>query len=94
MLRLQRYVSTGVPVIGPDMAQSRRAASEELAATAEEMSGQAEQLQQVMQFFRVNDGTSYRAGGRAAAPAAKAGRGKGNGRGASVLASEFVQFEG
>jgi len=74
--------------------QQNASASEELAATAEEMSGQAEQLQQVMQFFRVNDGTSYRAGGRAAAPAAKAGRGKGNGRGASVLASEFVQFEG
>ncbi|MEN6585732.1 MAG: methyl-accepting chemotaxis protein, partial [Sulfuricella sp.] len=34
--------------------QQNASASEELAATAEEMSGQAEQLQQLMGFFKVD----------------------------------------
>ena len=34
--------------------QQNASASEELAATAEEMSGQAEQLQQTMGFFKVD----------------------------------------
>ncbi|MCX7195666.1 MAG: hypothetical protein NTV37_07240, partial [Proteobacteria bacterium] len=42
--------------------QQNASASEELAATAEEMSGQAEQLQQTMGFFKVatNAGGSQR----------------------------------
>ncbi|MFP5304264.1 MAG: methyl-accepting chemotaxis protein, partial [Gammaproteobacteria bacterium] len=35
--------------------QQGAAASEELAATAEEMSGQAQQLQSLMAFFRTGD---------------------------------------
>jgi methyl-accepting chemotaxis protein len=41
--------------------QQNASASEELAATAEEMGGQAEQLQQLMQFFKVEE----EGGGRA-----------------------------
>ncbi|HEX5311394.1 methyl-accepting chemotaxis protein, partial [Aquabacterium sp.] len=47
------------------LTQSNSSASEELAATAEEMSGQAEQLQDLMGFFR----TAYDQGG---APSARA----------------------
>ena len=36
--------------------QQNASASEELAATAEEMSGQAEQLQRLMGFFNTGDG--------------------------------------
>jgi len=38
--------------------QQNASASEELAATAEEMSGQAEQLQQSMAFFKVESGSA------------------------------------
>ncbi|MEK7885480.1 methyl-accepting chemotaxis protein, partial [Methyloversatilis sp. NSM2] len=38
--------------------QQTASASEELAATAEEMSGQAQQLQQAMAFFRLRDNAS------------------------------------
>jgi methyl-accepting chemotaxis protein len=41
--------------------QQNASASEQLAATAEEMGGQAEQLQQLMQFFHVGDGNGGRA---------------------------------
>jgi len=37
--------------------QQNASASEELAATAEEMSGQAEQLQHTMSFFKLETGT-------------------------------------
>jgi methyl-accepting chemotaxis protein len=37
-----------------DITQQSASAAEELAATAEEMSGQAEQLQQLMDFFKVS----------------------------------------
>jgi methyl-accepting chemotaxis protein len=53
--------SSGVGQINGAMGQLNKAtqqnasASEELAATAEEMGGQAEQLQQLMQFFRLDD---------------------------------------
>ncbi|MDO8654750.1 MAG: methyl-accepting chemotaxis protein [Undibacterium sp.] len=39
--------------------QQNAASSEELAATAEELSSQAAHLQEVMSFFRVNQGASY-----------------------------------
>ena len=35
--------------------QKNASASEELAATAEEMGGQAEQLQELMDFFRIDE---------------------------------------
>jgi len=41
--------------------QQNASASEELAATAEEMGGQAEQLQQLMEFFQLDQGTSRKA---------------------------------
>ena len=41
--------------------QQNAAASEQLAATAEEMSGQAGALQQLMDFFKLEDGTRVRA---------------------------------
>jgi methyl-accepting chemotaxis protein len=53
--------SSGVGQINSAMGQLNKAtqqnasASEELAATAEEMGGQAEQLQQLMQFFHLDD---------------------------------------
>ncbi len=55
--------SAGVGQINNAMSQLNKAtqqnasASEELAATAEEMGGQAEQLQQLMQFFRIDENT-------------------------------------
>jgi methyl-accepting chemotaxis protein len=63
--------STGIAQINQAMGQLNQttqqgaSASEELAATAEEMGAQAEQLQQLMQFFRVDDS-------RAGAPAVTA----------------------
>jgi methyl-accepting chemotaxis protein len=67
--------SAGVGQINGAMGQLNQAtqqnasASEELAATAEEMGGQAEQLQQLMQFFRVEE----EGVGRTAAKPAKRG---------------------
>jgi methyl-accepting chemotaxis protein len=67
--------SAGVGQINGAMGQLNQAtqqnasASEELAATAEEMGGQAEQLQQLMQFFRVEE----EGVGRSAAKPAKRG---------------------
>jgi methyl-accepting chemotaxis protein len=58
--------STGVGQINGAMGQLNQAtqqnasASEELAATAEEMGSQAEQLQQLMQFFSIEDGGAGR----------------------------------
>ncbi|MEW6166028.1 MAG: hypothetical protein AB1642_13290, partial [Pseudomonadota bacterium] len=49
--------------------QQNASASEELAATAEEMGGQAAQLQELMSFFRLEGKVS--AGGTAKKPAAK-----------------------
>jgi methyl-accepting chemotaxis protein len=57
--------------------QQNASASEELAATAEEMGGQAGQLQELMSFFSVEGSSKSGAGGtvkktaRAAAPAPK-----------------------
>ncbi len=48
--------------------QQNASASEELAATAEEMSGQAAQLQELMAFFRL-DRARERCGATAGAPA-------------------------
>ncbi len=71
--------STGVGQINSAMGQLNKAtqqnasASEELAATAEELGGQAGQLQQLMEFFSVDQG-SHGGGSRHAsfaAPAAK-----------------------
>jgi len=58
--------STGVAQINTAMGQLNKAtqqnasASEELAATAEELGGQAGQLQQLMEFFAVDEGNSSR----------------------------------
>lgn len=58
--------STGVGQINTAMGQLNKAtqqnasASEELAATAEELGGQAGQLQQLMEFFSVNEGNARR----------------------------------
>lgn len=73
--------------------QSNASASEELAATAEEMSGQAEQLQQLVAFFKVdaspaNTGSRSRkppARGKPAATAMKTGTGP-------VSEADFVRF--
>ena len=83
--------SQGVGQINGAMGQLNKAtqqnasASEELAATSEEMGGQAEQLQQLMEFFKIEDqrlgagGTANRArpaaiAARAAAPKVRAAR--------------------
>jgi len=50
--------------------QQNASASEELAATAEELGGQAEQLQQLMQFFTIDERNMGRGMGRAAPAAA------------------------
>jgi methyl-accepting chemotaxis protein len=66
--------STGIAQINQAMGQLNQttqqgaSASEELAATAEEMGAQAEQLQQLMQFFRVEEN---RAGAPAAGPSGR-----------------------
>ncbi|PKO93660.1 MAG: methyl-accepting chemotaxis protein [Betaproteobacteria bacterium HGW-Betaproteobacteria-10] len=58
--------STGVAQINTAMGQLNKAtqqnasASEELAATAEELGGQAGQLQQLMEFFSVEEGNALR----------------------------------
>jgi methyl-accepting chemotaxis protein len=73
--------SSGVGQINSAMGQLNQAtqqnasASEELAATAEELGSQAEQLQQTMTFFRLED--NQRSPVRTAAPATRAGAGKG-----------------
>jgi methyl-accepting chemotaxis protein len=70
--------SAGVGQINGAMGQLNQAtqqnasASEELAATAEEMGGQAEQLQQLMQFFRVEEDGGSRAPARTTARASAA----------------------
>jgi methyl-accepting chemotaxis protein len=70
--------SSGVGQINGAMGQLNQAtqqnasASEELAATAEEMGSQAEQLQQLMQFFRLDD--QGRPTPAARAPGASIGR--------------------
>jgi len=67
--------SSGVGQINTAMSQlsqitqQNASASEELAATSEEMSGQAIQLQQIMEFFKVDAGDG---GSHAKAPAPKA----------------------
>jgi methyl-accepting chemotaxis protein len=50
--------------------QQNASASEELAATAEEMGSQAAQLQQVMEFFRVGEAGAAGSPRQAAAVAA------------------------
>jgi methyl-accepting chemotaxis protein len=50
--------------------QQNASASEQLAATAEEMGGQAEQLQQLMQFFQTEETKVSRGGTPIAKPAA------------------------
>ncbi len=96
--------SSGVGQINDAMTQLNQAtqqaasASEELAATAEEMGGQAEQLQQLMQFFKVEDGgasvtTAIRrpaAAGRSAPAKARTVGGKS--QTASVNAQDFERF--
>ncbi|TYC60754.1 methyl-accepting chemotaxis protein [Zoogloea oleivorans] len=68
--------SSGVAQINNAMNQLNQAtqqnasASEELAATAEELGGQAEQLQQLMQFFTIDERNMGRGMGRAAPAAA------------------------
>jgi methyl-accepting chemotaxis protein len=75
--------STGVAQINTAMGQLNQAtqqnasASEELAATAEEMGSQAAQLQQVMEFFRVEQ----------ASGAKRTGTGGGSGGGAGAASS-------
>jgi methyl-accepting chemotaxis protein len=71
--------SSGVAQINAAMGQLNKAtqqnasSSEELAATAEEMGGQAGQLQELMAFFKVGDqgGGSSRSASRSARPLAK-----------------------
>jgi methyl-accepting chemotaxis protein len=71
--------SSGVAQINAAMGQLNKAtqqnasSSEELAATAEEMGGQAGQLQELMAFFKVGDqgGGSSRSASRSARPVAK-----------------------
>jgi methyl-accepting chemotaxis protein len=50
--------------------QTNASASEELAATAEEMSGQAETLQRLIAFFRLEDGAQAESTAESVAPAA------------------------
>ncbi|MDO8699870.1 MAG: methyl-accepting chemotaxis protein [Rhodoferax sp.] len=50
--------------------QQNASSSEELAATAEEMSGQAAQLQEVMSFFKVGGGSGYAGASVSRAPVA------------------------
>jgi PAS domain S-box-containing protein len=75
--------------------QQNASASEELAATSEEMSGQAEKLQHLMAFFKV-DGNA--AGAAAHKPAKTASRSpvadprSKKTRGAAIDESEFVRF--
>ena len=67
--------STGVGQINGAMGQLNKAtqqnasASEELAATAEELGGQAGQLQQLMEFFSVEEGGSKKSHRRSSQPA-------------------------
>ncbi|HLD65833.1 MAG TPA: methyl-accepting chemotaxis protein [Pseudomonas sp.] len=62
--------------------QVNASASEELSSTSEEMSGQAMQLQEMIQFFRLPDGAAH-----GAAPARKTGRGAGQTHGPRTQAS-------
>ena len=78
--------------------QQNASASEELAATAEEMGGQAAQLQDLMSFFRLDSNLKVGAGGTAkrARPAATAAASKArsSARPAAVAAAEgdFERF--
>jgi methyl-accepting chemotaxis protein len=73
--------STGVSQINEAMSRLSRltgqnaSASVQLAATSEELSGQAQQLQVTMEFFRVTGSARASRASRAATPAAAAGRG-------------------
>ena len=53
------------------LTQQNASASEELAATSQEMSGQAQQLQQTMAFFKVSDGAAARDEAVVVAPVSK-----------------------
>jgi methyl-accepting chemotaxis protein len=75
--------------------QQNASASEELAATSEEMGGQAEQLQQLMQFFTVADvGATAAATARPAAArkATSSGALVRKGRAADLAPADFVRY--
>jgi methyl-accepting chemotaxis protein len=59
--------------------QQNASSSEELAATAEEMSGQAEQLQQTMSFFKIEASAItarvHQLGSKSARPVKRAAKG-------------------
>ncbi|HET8869987.1 MAG TPA: methyl-accepting chemotaxis protein [Aquabacterium sp.] len=87
------------------LTQANSSASEELAATAEEMSGQAEQLQELMTFFTTSGSAHQRPmasthGTRGVRTAsmppnkAKPVRGSRKGAAPEINAHEFVRFEG
>ncbi len=94
--------SSGVAQINTAMGQlsqitqQNASASEELAATSEEMSGQATQLQQTMEFFKVNASgdTSHAkaAAPKAAARATKVGHQAKPAAGGSPNEAEFKRF--
>ncbi len=86
------------------LTQENSSASEELAATAEEMSGQAEQLQELMTFFTTSTTTPHRGqahpphnrGTRYAAPVSAPKSAKAGGRkfeAPTVNTQEFVKFD-
>ena len=77
--------------------QQNASASEELAATAEEMSSQATQLQEVMSFFRVGSSRAHTAaptGKAASAVKTKAAPvpGKAASKKAEATEANFVRF--
>jgi len=81
--------------------QQNASASEELAATAEEMGGQAAQLQELMTFFHLeqgslrkvaNAGGSGRATGKAPAAAAMAAQRRPAKAAVQVSESDFERF--
>ncbi len=94
--------SSGVGQINDAMTQLNQttqqaaSSSEELAATAEEMGGQAEQLQQLMEFFKVDEGGATKSAARRAKegqrPAAKVRPAGVKNGSASLNAQDFERF--
>ncbi|MBN8473721.1 methyl-accepting chemotaxis protein [Sulfuritalea sp.] len=99
--------SQGVGQINGAMGQLNKAtqqnasSSEELAATAEEMGGQAAQLQELMEFFKIEQGSSRvgaggtatrRARGQAPAASARAVKAKAAAMAEPVASGDFERF--
>jgi methyl-accepting chemotaxis protein len=79
------------------LTQQNASASEELAATSEEMNGQADQLQRLMEFFRTSDSVaSEPAAPTDSAPTAKVAAAPAAAKpapaGQPVEETEFVRF--